>query len=106
MGISALLVGKKTEDKTITNTWITLIIGWYAVAFIFMLLSQIMNEIWWVMAVAGSGMLACAGIDYFEKDQVAQASKIKVALAKAGEDLLQEKAKEELQKEQKAQATE
>jgi len=102
MGISALLVGKKTEDKTITNTWITLIIGWYAVAFIFMLLSQIMNEIWWVMAVAGSGMLACAGIDYAEKDQITKAKKLKTALDKASEDILQEQAKEELKVEKQA----
>lgn len=107
MGLSALLVGKKTEDKTITNTWITLILGWYSVAFIFMLLGQIMTEIWWVMCVAGSGMLAGAGIDYAEQNEKLQAKKIKVALDKAGESILEEQAKEEMLKDQpKKQATE
>lgn len=102
MGISALLVGKKTEDKTITNTWITLVIGWYAVAFIFMLLGQIMNEIWWVMLVAGTGMLASAGIDYAEKDQIAKADKLKKAVDKAEEETLTEQAKEEIKQERQA----
>lgn len=98
MGISALLVGKKTEDKSITNTWINLIIGWYAVAFIFMLMSQIAQEIWWVMMVAGSGMLAGAGIDYAEQNEKLQVKKLQNALGSAEEDLLKEQAKREYNK--------
>jgi len=98
MGIASLLVNKKTEDKTITNSWISLIIGWFAVAFIFMLLSQIAQEIWWIMLVAGSGMLAGAGIDYLEKDQLNKANKIKVAYDEAEKEMMKESIKEEIKK--------
>ena len=43
--IATLLVSKKKEDSTITNGFISLIVGWFAVAFIFILLANIMDQI-------------------------------------------------------------
>lgn len=100
MAISSLLVNKKTEDKTITNSWITLVLGWYAVAFIFMLLGQIMHEIWWIMMVAGSGMLASAGIDVVEKNELKQYELMKSGIEEAEKETIKEQVKEELKKQQ------
>lgn len=97
MGLASLLVNKKTEDKNITNTWITLVLGWYVVAFIFMLLSQIAQEIWWIMMVGGSGMLLACGIDIAEQDQIKKYNAIKVGLERAEEEIIKEQAKAEQQ---------
>ena len=39
MGIAVLLVTKKKENNEITSGYVTLIVGWFAVAFVFVLLS-------------------------------------------------------------------
>ena len=99
MGIASLLVGKKTEDeKNITNTWITLVLGWYVVAFIFMLLRDIADQIYWIMLVGGTGMLAAAGIDYAEQQQISSYKKYKEASEEAEKDIIKEEVKEEKKK--------
>ena len=46
VGIAVFLVTKKKEGESdITRGWITLIVGWFAVAFIFVLLTNIIDQI-------------------------------------------------------------
>ena len=45
LGMAVFLVGKNKEDKKQTSGYIALIVGWFAVAFIFLLLAIIMDQI-------------------------------------------------------------
>ena len=66
MGISVWLVSK----KKFTNSFITLIVGWYAVAFIFFLMGKIVNDIAVIMFIGGSGILGAYGLDIANKNGV------------------------------------
>lgn len=63
MGIAIMLVTKKKEDNSITNGFITLIVGWFAVAFIFLLLANIMEQITTIMFFGGIGLLGAFGLN-------------------------------------------
>jgi len=98
LAVVSLLVNKKTEDKTITNTWITMIAGLLVFAFVFYMISQISYDIWWLCLVAASGCVAGYGVDILEQMEVAKYNKFKKALDSSEEDLLKEQAKRETQK--------
>ena len=62
MGIATFMVAKKKEGKT-TNGYISLVVGWFAVAFIFMLLANILQQITTIMIFGGLGLLGAFGLD-------------------------------------------
>lgn len=95
MGICVFLVTKKKEDEKITSGYITLIVGWFAVAFIFMLLASIMEQITTIMMFGGLGLLGAFGLDMTSKNFKAKADAIKKAIAKVDEEMLEEEIKEE-----------
>lgn len=95
MGLASLLVNKKSEDKSITNGYITLVIGWYIVAFVFMLLGQVMEQIWWIMMIGGTGILAGAGIDIAEQSEIKKANIIQAGTDEAEKERVKEQAKAE-----------
>lgn len=95
MSTVSLLMNKKTEDKSITNTWITLIAGLLVFAFVFFMISQIAYEIWWLCLVAASGCVAGYGVDILEQKEVANYKKYAKALDGSEEDALKEQAKRE-----------
>ena len=96
MAVMVLLVSAKKENKELTGGYVALIIGWYAFAFVAMLLSEIMYEIYKVMMIGGTGMLAAFGLDQGSKYFKKQADKHKDAMIEAEKDLDKEQAKEEM----------
>ena len=100
MAVMTLLVSAKKENKELTGGYIAMIIGWYAFAFVAMLLSEIMYQIYQIMMIGGSGMLAAFGLDTASKTYKKKADKHKAQLEKAEEELGVEQAKQEMVKEE------
>lgn len=101
MGIAILLVTKKKEkESTLTNGWITLMVFWFAVAFIFKLLSSIYDEIFGIMMWTGLGLAAAFGLDIVSKEEKKKADAYKNARAKVKEDSIEEEARKEVEEEQ------
>lgn len=98
MSVIILLVSAKKENEKITGGYVALVIGWYAFAFVAMLLSEIMYEIYKIMMIGGSGMLAAFGLDQASKVYMKKADKHKVQLEEAEKQLGVEQAKQEMVK--------
>ncbi len=96
MAIMMFLVSAKKENKELTGGYVALIIGWYAFAFVSMLLSEIMYEIYKVMMIGGSGMLAAFGLDTASKAYKKKADKHKSAMLEAEKQIDTEQAKQEI----------
>ena len=96
MAIMMLLVSAKKENKELTGGYVTLIIGWYAFAFIAMLLSEIMYEIYKIMMICGTGMMAAFGLDQGSKYYRKKANLHKAVLEEAQKEIEKEQAKEEM----------
>lgn len=96
MGIAIFLVTMKKEKETkVTNGWITLLVGWFAVAFIFVLLANIMDQIATIMFIGGIGLACAFGLDLTSKAFKKKADLYKEVIG----DTTKEKLKEEIQKE-------
>lgn len=64
MGIAVLLVKKNKEDKdSSVSGYITLLLGWLAVAFVFLLLANIMHQIASIMFFGAIGIAGALGLD-------------------------------------------
>lgn len=98
LGIAVLLVTKKKEEEKITSGYIALIIGWFAVAFIFVLLASIIEQIAMIMFFGGIGILGAFGLDMTSKNFKAKADLYKNAIAKAKTENLEEELKQEFKK--------
>ena len=96
MGIAVFLVTKKKEDEKITGGYITLVVGWFAVAFIFMLLASIMEQITTIMMFGGLGLLGAFGLDMVSKNFKAKADQYKETILKGKQKKLEEEVYEEL----------
>ena len=96
LGIAVFLVGKKKEDEKITGGYITLIVGWFAVAFIFLLLTDILDQITTIMMFGGLGLLCAFGFDLASKSFKAKADAYKDTIAKAKTDVIKEEVENEL----------
>lgn len=96
MGIAVFLVTKKKEDEKITGGYITLIVGWFAVAFIFMLLADIMSQITTIMMFGGLGLLGAFGLDLTSKSFKAKADAYKETIQKAKQNVIKEEVENEL----------
>ena len=96
MGIAVFLVTKKKEDDKITSGYITLVIGWFAVAFVFMLLASIMEQITTIMLFGGLGLLGAFGLDMTSKNFKAKADLYKTTIQKAKQDVLKEQVEEQI----------
>lgn len=97
MGIAVFLVSKKKEDNSKTNGFISLIVGWFAVAFIFMLLADIMSQMSTIMLFGGIGLCSAFGIDILSKDFKNKADTYKELIKKAKEKVVQESIEKDLQ---------
>lgn len=101
MGMALWLFTKKKEKETsITNGWITVIVGWFAVAFIFILLNEIMNQIATIMLWGGLGLLAAAGLDLLGNNFKKKSDTLKEVMNEVQKDSFKEKAKKEWEEEQ------
>ena len=96
LGIAVFLVGKKKEDEKITGGYITLIVGWFAVAFIFLLLTDILDQITTIMMFGGLGLLGAFGFDLTSKSFKAKADAYKETIAKAKQNVIKDDVEEEL----------
>lgn len=101
MAVMMFLVSAKRENKELTGGYVAMIIGWYAFAFVAMLLSEIMYEIYKIMMIGGSGMIAAFGLNTASKAYKVKADKHQTQLLKAEEELGVEQAKVEMVKEPK-----
>lgn len=99
MGLAVFLVAKNKEDDKKTSGYITLIVGWFAVAFIFMLLASIMEQISTIMLFGGLGLLGAFGLDLSSKSFKKKADTYKEVLGEVDTDSIKEQAKKELAKE-------
>ena len=92
-----LFTAKKEKESKITNGWITLIVGWFAIAFIFVLLESIMAQISSIMLWGGLGLLTAAGLDNFgAKHFKAKADAYSEALKEVKQDTLKEQIAKEI----------
>ena len=101
LGMAVFLFTKKKEDSTITNGYITLILGWFAVTFIFMLLANIMEQISTIMFFGGLGLLGAFGLDLGSKDMKKKADLYKQARAKVYNESLEDTIRQEVEEENK-----
>lgn len=99
MGIAVLLVTKKKENKELTSGYITLIIGWFAITFVFLLLSSIMEEITTIMFFGGLGLLGAFGLDMTSKHFQRKADLYKKALDGARSKSIEEEALAQIRRE-------
>ena len=97
LGIAVFLVSKKKEDDKITGGYISLIVGWFAVAFIFMLLADIMSQMSTIMLFGGIGLLGAFGLDMLSKDFKSKADTYKTLIKNAKEKKTQEQIEKELE---------
>ena len=105
-GIAVFLVtAKKEKESKVTDGWITLLVMWFAVAFVFFLLSSIYEQIFEIMMWTGLGLAGAFGLDIVSKKMKKNADAYKEARAKVKEESIEEQAKKEVEEEQ-AQVTE
>lgn len=98
MGIAVFLVSKKKEENSkITNGYISLIVGWFAVAFIFMLLADIMSQMSMIMLFGGIGLCGAFGLDIASKDFKTKADAYKEVIKKAKQNVIQQEVEKDLQ---------
>lgn len=98
LGIAVLLITRKKEDTSITSGYITLVVGWFAVAFLFVLLADIIEQMAMIMFFGGIGILGAFGLDMTSKNFKAKADLYKETIQKGKEDVLKEQVKQELNK--------
>lgn len=98
-GIATFLVSKKKEDEKITNGFIALIVGWFMVAFIFMLLASIMNEIATIMFYGGLGLMGAFGLDMVSKSNKNKADMYKEAIKKVRGEKMEDEVRKEIEQE-------
>jgi len=96
LGIATFFVSKNKEDKKTTDGYIALIVGWFAVAFILMLLASVINEMATIMFYGGIGLAGAFGLDMVSKDFKKKADMYKLAIEEAKGKDIQEKFKKEL----------
>ena len=101
VGIAIFLVTyKKEHESKVTDGWITLLVMWFAVAFIFKLFSNIYEDIFGIMMWTGLGLALAFGLDMFSKDQKRRADAYKEARQKINQETLEDKIKKEVQEEE------
>lgn len=104
LGIAIWLFTKKKEDKTITNGWITMIVGWFAIAFIMMLLKNILDQIAMIMLWGGLGILSAFGLDIASGTFKKKADAYKEAIDEVKRESVLDKARKQVAEEEKKRA--
>ena len=100
LALAMFLITKKKENNKLTDGMIALVIGWYAITFVFFLLAKINMEIYQIMAIGGFGLIGALGLEvgskYFDK----KANELKVAMTNAQTNLNTEQATQEILKQE------
>ena len=100
MGLAVWLTTKKKENKELTSGWITFIIAWFAVAFVFQLLGSIIDQIATIMFVGGAGILGAFGLDEVSISYKKKANAYKMALQDVKQSSIEDEARAEVRQEQ------
>lgn len=101
VGLAMFLVTyKKEKESKVTEGWITMLVMWFAVAFVFKLLSSIYEEIFTIMMWTGLGLATAFGLDIVSKQQKRKADAYKEARKKVQQETLEEQIKKEVEAEQ------
>lgn len=102
VGIAIFLVtAKKEKESKVTDGWITLLVLWFAIAFIVKLVAEIYDAIFGIMMWTGLGLASAFGLDMVAKSNKNKADAYKEARASVKEESIKEKAKREVEAEQR-----
>lgn len=101
LALAMFLITKRKDNAKLTDGMIALVIGWYAITFVFFLLAQINMEIYKIMAYGGFGLIAALGLDIGSKNFEKKANDLKLAMENAQQNLNTEQATKEILKEEK-----
>jgi MFS family permease len=100
MGIAILLVKKNKEDKESSlSGYITLLLGWLAVAFVFLLLANIMHQIASIMFFGAIGIAGALGLDIVSTNCDKQAKEYELAIKKIRGERLENQVRREIEQE-------
>lgn len=103
LGIAVFLTTKKKDDETkFSNGWITLLVFWFAIAFCFMLLANIIDQISTIMLFGGIGLAGAFGLDLTSKQMKKRADLYRDAIGEVKHDKLKEKIEKEVAAERQA----
>ena len=98
MGLAIWLVGK----KEITNSMITLVLGWGLVTGILFLVEELLSDLCYIMLFGWLGLCGALGLDIGKKKLAIKSDKIQKAIEKAEEeDVVEAYHEEKKAKEQK-----
>lgn len=101
LALAMFLITKKKDNAKLTDGMIALVIGWYAITFVFFLLAQINMEIYKIMAYGGFGLIVALGLDIGSKNFEKKAKALKTAMENAQTNLDTEQATKEILEQEK-----
>lgn len=100
MSITMLAITKKKDDSDAkTGGYVALLLTWLAVAFIFQLLANIMNQISEIMFFGALGIAGALGLDIVSKKYAEEFESYNAALKKVNQDNREEEIRKELEAE-------
>jgi len=100
MGIAILIITKKKEDNdSKTGGYITLLLGWLAVAFIFLLLANIMHQIASIMFFGAIGIAGALGLEIVSKNCGEKAQLYENAFKKIRGESIESEVRKQIEKE-------
>lgn len=102
MGIAVLLVKKNKEDeKSSLSGYITLLLGWLATAFVFLLLANIIHQIATIMFVGAIGIAGALGLDIVSERYDLKAQMYEDAIKKVRGETIENEVRKQIEKEVK-----
>lgn len=100
MGIAILLVKKNKEEKDNSiSGYITLLLGWLATAFVFLLLANIIHEIASIMFFGAIGIAGALGLDIVSTKTDEKATLYENAIKKIRGEAIENQVRQEIEKE-------
>ena len=100
MCICVFVITKKKEDTdSKTGGYVTLLLGWLAVAFIFLLLANIMYDIASIMFFGAIGIAGALGLDVTSKKFKVKADMYEEALKKVTNENVEDEVRKSIEKE-------
>ena len=96
MSIAVLAITSEKAKKSENGGFIKLLLWWLAIAFIFLLLREIMDQIAKIMFFGAIGIAGALGLDVTSKKYSKLAEKYKVAKEEVEKDSIKEEVKEEV----------
>lgn len=96
LGIAIMLVTKEKTKDNPNFSFVVLVVGWFAVTFVFILLGDIINQIAIIMFFGGLGLASACGLEFVRKDLKGKADLCKNIIEKGKEKVMQEQVEQEL----------